>query len=649
MLVLALVCTNPQNPFTNPKSAAIVADSSLTSLKDSVAAFTSVPCTVSVYLPGLIDSFFVTRSIGSQVDTAIASGKVTAATFAFSLPVLYPGSYTIKVRIVKTDKTADSLTRTFIVYSPYTTLINFVLPQTDSLRYHREYACSCSISHPELADSVLAHLIYGSTDTVLVRTKAAASLSFGFTVPTVGAFSIRVNVTLLGSGVDSVTKGLIGYILTPAVTPLSVSYHVILPADSFTVWFTATAPDSNLRLAYTWIDTAVGQAQKTVFSSLKPFLDSISRTVNNATLLNGLKAPIVFHTYAIDADSLVSPVASCTLHVTDTTKPTIRLLVPDTTVAVSALPVTIKAVVTDLDGINTVAFNGSSMKFAPGAGDTAVDSVSSIDTGTAKDSIVAIDNAGNRTALLFPLTYHGKKLYPPFIRDLSRATTEGHAFDSLYLDTCVILTDTSIKAVAAYKRDSLSWIITDSSGAQIAVSGTHRIMIPFPEDSSFFGTIKLTFKVFVTNTPTLYDTKQPSFFVTQANFPPVITLASDQCFKVLRTDTIFLDTITTAHDPNDALSSLNWSFSKGNHFKVDSVYSSRLLAKVSESAGLPIVNPIIPIFLFTRRIVIDAISAADTSYYGTDSLTFTVKDPGGLVASKKIYFTRPIGFCLFHL
>jgi hypothetical protein len=132
MVVCALVCTSPQNPFSDPKSAAIVADSSLTSLKDSVAAFTSVPCTVSVYLPDLMDSFFVTRRIGSLADTGIASGKVTSAKIAFSLPLDYPGTYTVKIRIVKIDKSVDTLTKTFTVYSPSAAQVSFVLPQKDT-------------------------------------------------------------------------------------------------------------------------------------------------------------------------------------------------------------------------------------------------------------------------------------------------------------------------------------------------------------------------------------------------------------------------------------------------------------------------------------------------------------------------------------
>jgi hypothetical protein len=553
MGALALFCGNPQNPYTQPKSAIIVADSSLRSLKDSVKAFTTVPCSVSLYLPNLIDSIHV-HVVRSGFDTIIAGGAVSASPYTFGFYTASPGAYQVKVVVVRSDNSVDSMIKQVTVY-----------------------------------------------------------------------------------------------LLLPAVVPDSTSFHITLPVDSFIVRFTATDADSNLRFGYTWLDTAIAQTQTTPFLSLKPYQVTFFRTVKSATLLAGLHAPIVCHAYAIDADSLFSPLAACTLYVKDTTKPLIQLLSPATTDTVRALPVPIVAIVTDLDGINSVTFNGSSMTFLHG-GDTAVDTVSSIDSGTTMDSIVAIDIGGNRAVLHFPLTYQGKKLYPPQIKDLSRATSEGRPFAPVFLDTCVIITDPAIVDKAAFARDSVRWEIRDSSGLLLSYDlNTHLFTIPFPADSAFYGTIRLTFKVFVTNTPTtLYDTKQPSFFVTPFNFPPVITLAADQCFRVLQTDTINLNAATTAHDPNDALSSLNWTFSKGAHFKVDSVYS-RLLAKASESEGLPIGNPIIPILFFTRRIVIDAISAADTSFYGTDSLNFTVSDPGGLVATKKIYFTRTTGLCLFHL
>jgi hypothetical protein len=552
MVALVMFCGNPQNPYTNPKSAEIVADSSLTSLKDSVKVFTAVPCTVSLSLPNLMDSIHV-HVVKSGFDSIIAGGAVSSGKFTFDFAAASLGVYQLKVIVVRSD-----------------------------------------------------------------------------------------------NSIDSIVKQVTVYVRLPVVTPDSAVYHTILSLqDSVTVMFTAIGPDSNLRFGYTWIDTAVGQTQTTAFSALKPFQEKFSRTVHFLALHAGLHSTLVCHAYAIDADSLVSAVASCTLYVSDTTTPTIRLLAPDTGATISTLPVSIKAIVTDLAGINMATFNGSSMTFA---GDTASCTASSIDSGESVDSIVAIDNVGNKATLLFRLTYSGKKLYPPQIKDLSRATSEGRPFPPVFLDTCIVITDPAIVDKAAFAKDSVRWEIRDSSGLLLGYDlNTHLFTIPFPADSAFFGTIKTTFKVIVTNTPALYDTKQPSFFVTQANFPPVITLSPDQCFKALQTDTINLNAATTAHDPNDPLTSLNWTISKGTHFKVDSVYSSRILAKASESEVLPIVNPIIPFQFFTRRVVIDAISAADTSFYGTDTLVFTAQDPGGLVASKKIYFTRTKGLCLFHL
>lgn len=554
MVALVMFCGNPQNPYTNPKFAEIVADSSLTSLKDSVKVFTAVPCTVSLSLPNLMDSIHV-HVVKSGFDSIIAGGAVSSGKFTFDFAAASLGVYQLKVIVVRSD-----------------------------------------------------------------------------------------------NSIDSIVKQVTVYVRLPVVTPDSAVYHTILSLqDSVTVMFTATGPDSNLRFGYTWIDTAVGQTQTTAFSALKPFQEKFSRTVHFLALHAGLYSTLVCHAYAIDADSLVSAVASCTLYVKDTTKPRIQILAPSATDTIRTLPVPVAAIITDLDGINSVSFNGSSMTFVHG-GDTAVDTVSSIDSGTTMDSIVAIDNGGNRTAIHFPLTYQGKKLYPPQIKDLSRATSEGRPFPPVFLDTCIVITDPAIVDTAAFAKDSVRWEIRDSSGLLLGYDlNTHLFTIPFPADSAFFGTIKMTFKVIVTNTPALYDTKQPSFFVTQANFPPVITLAPDQCFKALQTDTINLNAATTAHDPNDPLTSLNWTISKGTHFKVDSVYSSRILAKASESEVLPIVNPIIPFQFFTRRVVIDAISAADTSFYGTDTLVFRAQDPSGLVASKKIYFTRTKGLCLFHL
>jgi hypothetical protein len=134
----------------------------------------------------------------------------------------------------------------------------------------------------------------------------------------------------------------------------------------------------------------------------------------------------------------------------------------------------------------------------------------------------------------------------------------------------------------------------------------------------------------------------------------VITLYTDRCFRNFLADTINLNAATSVHDPNDPASSLTWTFTKGKHFKVDTLMS-RGFGRLSKSAANSVVNPIDPIggiilypIYFNHHIVIDTISAADASFFGTDSIKFTVKDPAGTSVNKMIYFTRVNGFCLYH-
>jgi hypothetical protein len=530
-VALVLCCGTPQNPYTNPKSAQIVADSSLTSLQDSVKMFKTVPCSVSLYLPNLIDSIHV-HVVKSGFDTIIAGGKVSSDEFTFDFTAALPGVYQLKVFIVRSDNSIDSLIRQVTVY-----------------------------------------------------------------------------------------------VLLPVVTPDSAAYHVILPVDSFTFNFTAVGPDSNLRFGYTWIDTSTSQTQLTAFSALKPYHETFSRTIHALLLHAGLHAPIVCHAYAINADSLVSAVASCTLYVTDTTRPAIQLVVPDTSVTITTLPVTIKTVVTDLAGIDAVTFNGAPMILT---NDTATYVASSIDSGKSLDTIIALDNSGNKGVLAFPLTYAGKQLHPPKIIDLSRATTEGHPFSPISLDASVTLTDTSIKDTTNYKKDSLTWVITDSLGNQIAVPASHMITIPFPIDTEWTGTIKLTFHVTAKNNPALYDTKQPSFFVAEVYDPPVITFQSTMLSLVPYSSPIYLDTVTTVRALDNKFADLAWTFKNGKHFKVDSLYSIRIIPGLSKAASgqADSIKSITPIFgFFTRHVKISPLTVADSTFFGKDTLQFMVKSP----------------------
>jgi hypothetical protein len=649
--VLLCACANNQSPFTNPADAKIVPGKSLHSLdakSDSVNAFSTQPCTVEVYLPKLLDSFDVHLTVGGK-DSIIASGPIAGTQFTFPLTVAGPGVCSLKVVVVKSNATHDSISRALTVYS---SVITMLLPARDSLLLGRTYACSLIVSHPELADSILAGLLVGASDTVVFRSASAAAVGFRFPCLAAGAFSLRVTTLAHGIVRDSLTKAFAGYYV---LAPQASSFHVLMPPDTFTFTFVATDLDSNLWGGYTWTGATTNNSQQTIFPPKNLNHSTLVRTIKVLGDSTVRKFPdtIVCSAVVLYPDSMVSGVAVCTLFVSDTTKPNILLISPTDSVNPIPSPVTVKALVTDLVGIDSVKFDSLSMVYT---NDTALFVFSPADSGRHTDSIIAIDRAGNRSRLLLTMHIQARNVAPPQVKDttLSRATSAGLPFAPIWLDTCVI-TDTSIHAKAEYAKDSLSWVITDSAGNQLSVPASHIFTVPFPRDSSsagvlidssFSGTIKLAFKVFVTSNPALYGVGQPSFFVTKANFPPVITFPSGQCFTNFRTDTIYLDTITTAHDPNDPLSSLNWSFSKGKHFKVDSQYSALRLLKASESAALSVINPIIPLRFFNRHIVIDTVTAADTSFEGTDTITFTVTDPGGLTAVKKVAFTRP---CLiFH-
>ena len=106
-----LFCTSPQNPYSNPDNAKIQADSSLAALKDTLKISTEYKCTVNVFLPNLVDSFFVDYN-----DSFIQKGAVNGKSpITFSFTPAYTGDYQVKFIIVKTNGSKDSLVKTGLV------------------------------------------------------------------------------------------------------------------------------------------------------------------------------------------------------------------------------------------------------------------------------------------------------------------------------------------------------------------------------------------------------------------------------------------------------------------------------------------------------------------------------------------------------
>jgi hypothetical protein len=628
-LVKTIIVYSP----TSPQLALFV------TANDSLIVHKDYPCTLKVILPELVDSFYLSLTPAGGADSILKKEIMTAAdsVIYLHLAVNATGAYSLHAGLINKDKTKITVNRNITVYPSPVPQLSWILPLKDSLIIRKEYTCSLAVTHPEQADSFFVRRIIGTTDTLLASGKASGSLTFKVAIPTVGTFSLRVLITTLSAAKDSLTRNFTGYALVPVVIPDSSSRHIYLPADSFTFSFTVTDPDSNVRFGYTWLDTATAATQSTPFMSLKPFHESFTRTVKKDALLAGLHTPIVCKANALDADSQFSQTAVCTLFVLDTTSPAITLLSPaNVNDTIKNLPVVIKAVASDLAGIGSGAFNGTVMllkRDTVSFKDTLIDTVSSLDTGKHTDSIVVLDNSGNKGHLLLSLIYQGKQLYRPEIKELSRATTEGHAFASIWLDTCVTIKDPGVTDKLKFAKDSLSWEIRDSTGKLLAYDlNTHLFTVPFPSDTEWAGTIKLTFKVWVTANPTLSDTKQPLFLAAEVWDPPVITLPNQSVCGADSTpfDIIYLDTITTVRAPDNALSSLSWTFKNGSHFGARQI--SKKICKLGGICGI----------IITRYVSVYPLLLADSKWTGTDTLTFTVTDPGHpeQPTIKSLVFTR---------
>ena len=535
-----LFCSSPQNPYSNPNNAIIQDSVSLTTLKDTLKISTVYRCTVNVFLPNLVDSFFVRLS-----DSTIQKGAVNSTS-----PIIFPftpvdtGAYQVRVVIVKTNGSKDSLVKNGLVVAP---------------------------------------------------------LSFA-----------------------------------PLIVPVHSSIHLFL-GDSAVVKFILTDPDSDL-VGYTTRlsldqDTSKSHALDFTYSITSHVrLDTISRTLTGALLLPGLGAPLVCYAQAIDRQSNYSNVATCTLFVADTTHPTIAKLRP-TADSIFNLPDTIIAQVNDKWGVDSVKLNGGKMALSH---DTAIYIVPSLALGLSFDTIAAWDTAGNETSLIFQRIYSGPKVYPPAVKGLSRTVFTGSRFDTLFLDTCAVPTDPSVKDTATYQK-SLIWQIVDSAGTSLSIPASRKIVVPAPSDTLWDGTIKLTFLAIASTGPSAPTTAL--FSVRDRPGTPVITTGNQSKEAGFAFDTLFLD--TCAKDSLYAPSTLNWTMKKGKYFFADSIIECPVCTH------FPCLLCVTP--AFHRRIAInpDTTKINPATWTGSDTLYFTVKDAGGLSKTKPIVFSK-WSFIIYH-
>jgi hypothetical protein len=429
---------------------------------------------------------------------------------------------------------------------------------------------------------------------------------------------------------------------TPKVTPVAATYRAYL-GDSVTVRFHVTARDSNLLACITRIsldpDTILSQRVIKDYGLSRVCDDTVSRTFKGRLLRERLKSPLICYAQACDRGDVYSEEVSCTVFVYDTVRPKLTLLAPHASLhdSIVKLPDSIVVRAFDLSAVDSVKANGSKMAlFSDTVLVFAKQIIATLSPGINKDTIIAWDRVGNTDTLVLDLAYAGPQTHPPKIKPLDCSIREGGRFDTLFLDTCVQVTDPAFADSPSY-RSSLSWIITDSAGNLVPSYNvtTRKLVIPVKNDSEWVDTFNFNIKVVDKNG--LSDSRVATFRIDEVPDPPAITMKNMAKPAGTPFDTLWLD--TCVRDPDNAASALQWSWTKGKVFKIDSLFSSRF-DRLGKAPGS--INPI-SFKVFSRHVAvvpIDTVKAGGNSWTGVDTLQFSVRDPSGLSQKRLILFEK---------
>ena len=201
--------------------------------------------------------------------------------------------------------------------------------------------------------------------------------------------------------------------------------------------------------------------------------------------------------------------------------------------------------------------------------DTVAFSIVSLDSGVTTDSLEVWDRGGNRSVKSFQLTYSGEKTYPPKINPIAIAPIAEHSsFDTLYLDSCVKITDPS----ATYSVDSLKWTISVDaldSGMTVDFDSTTR-KLHVGVTSGEISKDRKTLVSFRVTDPSGNSDEQKSvpFWVIEKNDPPEVVLKNQTVIGTAVFDTLKIDTCFFDPDPAQTLSIV---IERGHYLKPDSI------------------------------------------------------------------------------
>lgn len=629
MLAIVLSCSSPQNPYNDADRAGIDEVRSL-NLGDTLTVGTTYSCTVETVIPRFIDSFAVHAHAGSK-DTVIATGTLdSSGLIVFPFTVAHTGAHSLEVVVFKQPSGSDTLVREFEAGIPEE-LTFFVKdsfrPRTDTLTLGEEVQCTVTVQRDHLLDSFSMFTIQGpQVSPVVEEAVSGPRIEIPFTAAHTGYFELLLVVHSVAGTSDSLSRFFVGYAesAAPELVADSTAYRVFA-GDSVTVSFTASDVDGDLFEWELQADTAQPVGAK--FGDGDHGAANISHAVAYASF------DTVAVIAAVQDSQFQSAQAACTVFVLDTLPPRIELVAPaDTAALVTQLPLRIAAVVHDESPVDSIKFNDTHMI---DTSDTAV-LQASLQPGEFLYTIAAWDRAGNKGGVAFNLHYDGDSTYPPQIKNLSSEVAEGASFDTLLLDTCVVITDPDPE----YAVDSLQWVISESNpggGLEVVYNAAQRTLAIAPPHSEWWGSEVVTLVAIAPDG--MSGNAEATFRVTAVNDPPQLLLRDSYLkLKGAVFDTLDLD--TCASDTDNTVSQLSWTFRSGKYFQVRRLgIELRLDPDLGDGYRLPKAAASNQVVIEPKTYLGTPVIDEDT-WTGTDTLIFSVSDPEGEVAEKEVLFTK---------
>ncbi len=641
-IILLLSCAAPPLPTDPAEDARIDQNrslSTLTILGDSLVEGQELLCTLMVTKPGYVDSYFVDIS-RENTTIGIEEGVVKDSLVPLVLSVGDgdTGQWTLLVTILKTNGEEDRLTREIHVRQADSSrdagldpLRSFrqISSRNDSLSAGQAIICTLVTRFPSHLDNYQIMLSGQSSSRVLASGNTVdALIPFYLSIAEPGTWTLKATVTRTAGGADSLLKT-IHIVESDNSLPTADAeqgLYTVHIQDSVTVGFELEDTDGSLLASIFRLTSSEGTVIDTnVFLSAST-TKRVERTIHGTSLDS-----LFCFVHAIDNDQQVSATAQCTVVVIDTADPELSLIsnLPDT---ILNLPVTIRALVTDQSGIDSVTMGGDLMSVI---GDTAEAVLSSLDSGITVKTIRVRDRAGNQTTLDVELEFYGEKSYPPELSISGQSIAEGQAFDTIYLMDSVSITNPQITDPASYKLDSLTWTVAGEPGklAVDTLMGPPRVVITSTDSTLAVGeTVSEVISFQVMDSRGQVDEVNLAFVVTGVNDKPVVTIGNQRKQCSAWFDTLSLE--SSYYDEEDPANLTGrWDFSGGTHLKVDSV----MHYKESCVPGFGCI--VLPVF--TGRITVVPKAVADSNWTGTDTLTFRVQDSDGAWSEEKeVTFSR---------